>query len=313
MRTCLGIPRRLRASRVLTIGSFDGLHQGHLALVGQATSLAQSFGHLAALLTFHPHPRRFFQPEQGPARVLPWRDRLLRLKALGVDEVFILRFQEALASLSPERFVSEVLVGQLSMKAIVVGEDFRFGQRRAGNVALLQALSEPLGFQVYPVPIVQSSGERSSSSGLRSALLAGDLAQVRALLQGPYMLSGHVCHGQQLGRTLGFPTLNLRMPEDLAARGIFAVWVHGLAPRPLAGVASLGRRPTVEDQGRLLLEVHLLNWSGDAYGRCVRVELVEYLRGEEKFEDLPAMTQQMHRDLQRAGSVLSSSPPVHAP
>jgi riboflavin kinase/FMN adenylyltransferase len=136
--------------------------------------------------------------------------------------------------------------------------------------------------------------------------------QVRALLQAPYLLSGRVSYGQQLGRTLGFPTLNLRMPEDLAARGIFAVWVHGLGPSPLPGVASLGRRPTVEDQGRLLLEVYLFDWQGDAYGRCVRVEMVQHLRGEQKFDDLSLMTQQMHRDLEAARAVLSATPSLHA-
>lgn len=313
MRICVGVPRPSAVARVLTIGNFDGLHQGHLALVRQTTSLAGTLGHKPALVCFHPHPRAFFQPHAAPARVLPWRDRLLALRDLRIEEIFILRFQQALASLSAEQFVSEVLVQTLQMRAIVVGEDFRFGQRRAGDVSLLQALAKPLGFSVHPVPIVQSEGQRISSSALRAALQAGQMGQVRALLQGPYLLSGRVSYGQQLGRTLGFPTLNLRMPEDLAARGIFAVWVHGLAPQPLAGVASLGRRPTVEDQGRLLLEVHLLDWSGEAYGHCVRVELVEYLRGEERFGDLSAMTQQMHHDLQRAGAVLSTSPPVYAP
>ncbi len=308
MRICRGIPAPLDGARALTIGSFDGLHMGHQALVRQTTSLAKDLGLNAALLSFHPHPRSFFRPEQAPSRVLPWRDRWLSLQTQNMQEVFILRFNAALAALSAEQFVHDVLLGQLNMRALVVGEDFRFGQRRVGDVALLEHMSRRHGFTLFPVPIVQSEGARSSSSALRAAIERGDMPQVRALLKGPYLLSARVSHGQKLGRTLGFPTLNLRMPEDLAARGIYAVWVHGLTERPLPGVASLGRRPTVEDQGRLLLEVHVLDWSGDAYGRCVRIELAQHLRGEAKFTDLALMTQQMHRDLDQARDVLSSNP-----
>ncbi|MEY3952039.1 MAG: hypothetical protein RL320_841 [Pseudomonadota bacterium] len=308
MRICRGIPALLEGERALTIGSFDGLHMGHQALVRQTTSCADRLGLHAALLSFHPHPRAYFRPEQAPSRVLPWRDRLMALDALGLQEVFILKFNAALASLTAEHFVTDVLLRKLKMRALMVGQDFRFGQKRAGDVDLLHRMSRTHGFEFTPMPIVESAGQRSSSSSLRTAIEQGDLAQVRTLLKGPYLLSARVSHGQQLGRTLGFPTLNLRMPEDLAARGIYAVWVHGLSPRPLAGVASLGRRPTVEDAGRLLLEVHVLDWSGNAYGHCVRIELAQHLRGEEKFSDLALMTQQMHRDLRQAREFLSSNP-----
>lgn len=308
MRICRGIPAALEGDRALTIGSFDGLHMGHQALVRQTTSLAAEMGLRAALLSFHPHPRAFFRPEQAPSRVLPWRDRWLSLRVQRMQEVFILRFNARLSALTAEQFVEDVLLRQLSMRALVVGEDFRFGQRRAGDVSLLERMSRRHGFVLHPVPIVESEGSRSSSSALRAAIELGDMDQVRALLQGPYVLSARVSHGQKLGRTLGFPTLNLRMPEDLAARGIYAVWVHGLNARPLPGVASLGRRPTVEDEGRLLLEVHVLDWQGDAYGRCVRIELAQHLRKEAKFTDLALMTQQMHLDLKQARDVLSSNP-----
>ena len=309
MRICRGIPRLAKASRALTIGNFDGLHQGHLALVGQTISIAQTAGLRAGLLSFHPHPRAFFQPDQPPSRVMPWRDRLMALQRLGMQDVFILRFKQALASLSAERFVQEILLDQLGAQALIVGEDFRFGQQRRGDVELLQRMARERGFLVYPVPIVSADGRRSSSSALRAALEQGNLAQVRTLLRAPYVLSGRVSYGQQLGRTLGFPTLNLRMPEDLCARGIYAVWVHGLEADPLPGVASLGRRPTVEEEGRMLLEVHVLDWSGTAYGRCVRVELASFLRAEARFDDLASMTQQMHRDLADARAWLA----IHTP
>jgi riboflavin kinase/FMN adenylyltransferase len=241
-----------------------------------------------------------------PARLLPLRDKCLELAALGICEAQILRFNHALASTAATDFVSEVLVRSLQCRHVVVGEDFRFGARRQGDVVLLRQMGHELGFGVSAIGAVEHAGERISSSRLREAISAGDLSQAETLLGRPYRLSGRVQHGQKLGRTLGFPTLNIAMPNDLAARGIFAVTVEGLknegAPpaMPLAGVASLGRRPTVENQGRLLLEVFVFDWSGNAYGHQVRVTLRQFIRPEVRFDSVEAMTLQMHDDLARA-------------
>ncbi|MGA0865635.1 MAG: riboflavin biosynthesis protein RibF, partial [Burkholderiaceae bacterium] len=211
-----------------------------------------------------------------------------------------------MASLSPEDFVQLILVKRLNAKLVIVGEDFRFGHKRAGDLNRLTALGLSHGFAVQGVSEIQYGGERVSSSRLRETLLAGELALARQLLGRPYQLSGRVVRGQQLGRELGFPTLNLKMPEDLVASGIFAVWVEGLDRKPLAGVASLGRRPTVESGGRLILEVHVLDWSAQAYDQHVRVSLVERIRPEMRFDNLEDMTQQMHQDLQQARALLKA-------
>ncbi|MFZ9315373.1 MAG: bifunctional riboflavin kinase/FAD synthetase [Burkholderiaceae bacterium] len=287
--------------RSIAIGSFDGLHLGHQALLTACQKAAEAGGLSTCVLSFHPHPRGFFQPDQTPARLLPLRDKALELAALGIEEAVLLRFNRALASTSAEEFVADILVKHLDCQHVVVGEDFRFGARRQGDVGLLQTLGAALGFGVTAIGAVCAEGLRVSSSQLREALKAGDLAKTEALLGRRYRLSGRVRHGQKLGRTLGFPTLNIAMPSDLAARGIFAVEVEGLNEGPpLLGVASLGRRPTVEDQGRMLLEVFVFDWQGDAYGRRVRVTLRQFIRPEVRFDSLEAMTLQMHNDLAQA-------------
>jgi len=287
--------------RSIAIGSFDGLHLGHQALLAACRTVAGEQDLATCVLSFHPHPRGFFQPGQAPARLLPLRDKALELAVLGIEEAVVLRFNRALAATSAEDFVAQILVKQLRCRHVVVGEDFRFGARRQGDVALLRARGADLGFGVTAIGAVCADGQRVSSSLLREALKAGDLAKTEALLGRRYRLSGRVRHGQKLGRTLGFPTLNIAMPHDLAARGIFAVEVEGLdAGPPRAGVASLGRRPTVEDQGKMLLEVFVFDWQGDAYGRRVRVTLREFIRPEVRFDSIEAMTLQMHNDLAQA-------------
>ena len=290
-----------RRGRSIAIGSFDGLHLGHQALLTACHSAADAANLATCVLSFHPHPRGFFKPDQAPARLLPLRDKALELSALGIEEAVVLRFNRALASTSAEEFVVQILVKQLHGQHVVVGEDFRFGARRHGDVGLLRALGADLGFGVTAIGAVCADGQRVSSSRLREALKAGDLAKTEALLGRRYRLSGRVRHGQKLGRTLGFPTLNIAMPHDLAARGIFAVEVEGLDAGPArAGVASLGRRPTVEEQGKMLLEVFVFDWQGDAYGRRVRVTLRQFIRPEVRFDSIEAMTLQMHNDLAQA-------------
>ncbi|MDN3920121.1 bifunctional riboflavin kinase/FAD synthetase [Roseateles violae] len=310
----------------LTIGNFDGVHRGHQAMLALLKSEAQHRGLPSCVMSFEPHPRDFFarkmgKPELAPARIASLRDKLGELERCGIDQVVVLRFDEQLASLPAQDFIAEVLDRGLGAKYVLVGDDFRFGAKRQGDYASLDAAGRQRGFDVARMMSYEVHGERVSSSAVRAALAAGDMEGAAALLGRPYSISGHVVHGQKLGRRLnessegaadGFRTLNLRFPHDKpAAHGIFAVRTHGLADDPLDGVASLGVRPTVEDAGRVLLEVHCLDWPAalgrdGAYGKLVRVELLHKLRDEARFEGLPALTAAIRRDADAARAYLAT-------
>ena len=291
----------------LTIGNFDGVHRGHQAMLALLINEARHRGVPSCVLSFEPHPRDWFaqsagQPERAPARVSTLRDKLSELERCGIDQVVLLRFDAPFAALAPEHFITQVLVKGLKARYVLVGDDFRFGARRAGDYAMLDAAGDDHGFDVARMQSYEVHGLRVSSSAVREALAAGDMARVNALLGRPYSISGHVVHGRKLGRELGFPTLNLRFAHAKpAASGIFVVRVHGLADTPLRGVASLGVRPTVEDAGRVLLETHCLDWPAalgrdGAYGRCIRVELLHKLHDELKYESLDALKAGIARD-----------------
>ena len=291
----------------LTIGNFDGVHRGHQAMLALLHNEARHRGLPSCVLTFEPHPRDHFanlagKPQLAPARIATLRDKLSELERCGVDQVVVLRFDTSLASLSPQAFVDDVLVRGLGARYVLVGDDFRFGSKRAGDYAMLDAAGQAAGFDVARMLSYEVHGLRVSSSAVREALASGDMARVATLLGRTYSISGHVVHGRKLGRELGFKTLNLRFAHPKpAAMGIFVVQVLGLADRPLQGVASLGARPTVEDAGRMLLEVHCLDWPeplGDdgGYGRCVRVELLHKLHDELRYETIDALRAGISRD-----------------
>lgn len=306
MKVFRGLPNdRARAPCALTIGNFDGVHRGHQALLAHVTAAAQRLGLESAVMTFEPHPREYFARRandlsKAPARIANLRDKLESLSDAGVDRVIVEHFNEHFASMSPREFTEKVLVEGLHVKWLMVGEDFCYGARRAGNVAQLLEAGKEYGFEVHSLPAVLHDATRISSSAVRAALAAGDFDATRALLGHPYSMSGHVIHGAKLGRTLGFPTLNLRVAHRPALAGIFVVQVHGLADQPLPAVASLGVRPTVEDAGRMLLEVHVFDWNQPCYGKLVRVEFLKKLRDEEKYIDLPTLTAAIDRDAQQA-------------
>lgn len=300
------VGRQAAHGRAVAIGSFDGLHLGHQAMLRAVMDDAETHGLCSGLVTFHPHPRAVFRPDQPPGRILPRRDQFLALRTLGLNELHLLPFNTALAKMPAEDFVTQVLVSGLQVASVWVGSDFRFGAKRGGDVALLERMGQQLGFRTQTLPTVLLDGERVSSTRLREALRNGHMEEVRRLLGRPYQLSGHVAHGAKIGRTLGIPTLNIRMPEDLQASGIYAVRVHGLGDRPIDGVASLGRRPVVEDQGRLLLEVHLFNWEGDAYGHAVSVDLLAFLRPELPYTTLDDMMVQVRQDIADAQETLNA-------
>ena len=302
MKVFRGLPNAAaRAPCALTIGNFDGVHLGHQALLGRVRAAASGLGLEAAVMTFEPHPREFFAQRAGdlssaPPRIANLRDKLQSLSDNGIDRVIVEHFSAPFAALSPQEFTEKVLVEGLHVKWLMVGDDFCYGARRAGNVAMLQEAGQRYGFHVETLPTVMNGSTRISSSAVRQALAEGDFGHAEQLLGHPYAISGHVVHGQKLGRTLGFPTLNLRVPHRPALSGVFIVQVHGLSDGPLPAVASLGVRPTVDDSGRVLLEVHIFDFSQQCYGKQVRVEFLCKIRDEEKYVDLPTLTAAIQND-----------------
>ena len=291
---------------VVCIGAFDGLHLGHRALVGRAVSRARELGVPAVALGFEPLPREFFAKDAKPPRLMLPRAKLEGLYGLGCDGVGLLRFNAKLASMPAEEFVREVLVGRLGAREAWVGPEFRFGKGRAGDMALLRSMGAELGFAAHEIDPVQLEGERVSSTRIRAALATGDFDAATRLLGRPYAIGGHVVRGQQLGRTLGYPTANLRYGgKTPALRGIYATWVHGVAGEPWPSVSSFGTRPTVFGIDPLL-EAHLFDFDGDLYGRRIEVEFVARLRDEEKFPDLPTMVAQIQRDDEQARRILNA-------
>ena len=307
------------AGQAITIGNFDGVHCGHQAMLALLNSEARHRGLPSCVLTFEPHPRDYFarlsgQPELAPARICTLRDKLRELQRCGVDRVVVQRFDARLAGLSPQAFIDQVLVRGLGARYVLVGDDFRFGARRAGDYALLDAAGARLGIDVARMLSYEVHGLRVSSSAVRDALAAGDMARSAALLGRPYAISGPVVHGKKLGRTLGFRTLNLRFGHHRpAAMGIFVVRVDALGDAPLAGVASLGVRPTVEDAGRVLLEVHCLDWpaglaSEAGYGRRINVSLLHKLHDELKYDGLDALRAGIAQDSADARAWWAANP-----
>ena len=301
------LPSRLaQAGSAVTIGNFDGVHRGHQAMLALLTNEARHRGLPSCVLTFEPNPRDYFarragQPDAAPARVATLRDKLAELERCGIDRVVVARFDAAFAAQSPQAFVDDMLVRSLGARYVLVGDDFRFGAKRAGTYTMLDEAGGRAGFDVARMNSYQVHGLRVSSSAVRDALAAGDLSRAAELLGRPYSISGHVLHGAKLGRELGFRTLNLRFGHPKpAAMGIFAVDVLGMGASPLPGVASLGVRPTVEAAGRVLLEVHCLHWPlpPDAgYGRTVRVELLHKLHDERKYASLQALRDGIAQDV----------------
>ncbi len=289
----------------LSIGNFDGVHRGHRALLKQLVEGAKERDLVSCVMTFEPHPKEFFAPEQAPPRIMNLRDKLAAFSKIGIDRVVVEHFNSAFARLSPEEFVSEIIVKRLNAKWILIGDDFCYGAKRAGNFASLKAAGQQYGFEVSSIQTILEDGERISSSALRAALANGDMLQAEKLLGRPYGISGHVIHGQKLGRTLGFPTLNLAVANHLhhrkpATTGIFTAQVIGLSEKPLPAVASLGVRPTVEDQGRVLLETHIFDYQQDVYGKIITVELLEKIRDEAKYDDLDTLTNAIAADAAHA-------------
>ncbi|MCL2875693.1 MAG: bifunctional riboflavin kinase/FAD synthetase [Betaproteobacteria bacterium] len=312
---------------VLTIGNFDGLHIGHQALLRLLANRAGERGLPASVLTFEPHPREFFSPLDAPARLTSLREKLLLLGDNHVDHVHVQPFNHRFSNLSAQGFIQSVLVHGLKVRHLLVGDDFRFGERRKGDFALLQAAGSEHGFGVEAMPTLSVSGERASSSAVRTALEASDFGHAAHFLGRPYSIAGQVAHGNQLGRQIGFPTLNFTLRHRRPAlSGVFTVEVEGLHPPPgrlkdgsapaggseqsarggrapgsrVRGVANVGIRPTVGNAPQFRLEVHLLDWSGECYGAHLRVHFFHKLRDELRFPSIDALKAQIGLDVQAA-------------
>ena len=289
-----------RPGTALAIGSFDGVHRGHAALLGRVRDLAARRGLVPAVLTFEPLPREFFAPATAPARISSLTERLHEISRLGIGTAFVQRFDARFAALEPEAF-AERLAGAHGCRHVLVGEDFRFGARRAGDVPLLAKLGQGLGFEVEVLPRIDADGERISSTRVREALARGDFDGAERLLGRRYAITGRVVHGAKRGRALGFPTANVRLARPKPAlTGIFAVKCFGAATRGLEGVASLGNNPAVTHRGPATLEAFLFDFSGSLYGRRLTIEFVKKLRDEAHFASLDELAAQIRRDCEAA-------------
>ena len=307
MRVWRTISERSRLPTALTIGNFDGVHRGHQVMLARLKDQARALSLRACVLTFEPHPLELFAPQTAPTRLTSLREKLELLAAHGVECVQVSRFDRAYAGRSPQDFIEHVLLAGLGMRWLLIGDDFRFGARRAGNFALLQEASGRFGFSVEAMPTVQLGGVRVSSSAVRAALAAGRLAEAEALLGRPYSISGRVVHGEKLGRKIGYPTANVQLRHNRPPlSGIFAVRTVDGAGHTRHGAASLGLRPTVDDSGRAKLEVHLFDFAGELYGQHLRVDFLHKIRDEEKFPDLESLQARIARDCEIAKQFLNA-------
>ncbi|MDK9724721.1 MAG: bifunctional riboflavin kinase/FAD synthetase [Sterolibacteriaceae bacterium MAG5] len=303
------VPDRATTPTVLTIGNFDGLHLGHRAMLERLAVQARALGLPAAVMTFEPHPRELFAPDQAPARLTSMREKLALLESCGVDRAYICRFDRRLAGLPAAEFIDRILVQGLAVRHVIIGDDFRFGQGRVGDFEMLRSAGQSCGFTAEAMHTVECDGERVSSSAVREALAAGDLEHAARLLGRPYEIAGRVVHGGKIGRQLGFPTANIQLKRKrLPLTGVFAVAVTGVDKRHLPGAASIGVRPTLGQGLRPVLEVHLFDFDREIYGAHVAVHFLHKLRDEWKFDSLDALKAQIARDVENTRDYFAGKP-----
>jgi riboflavin kinase/FMN adenylyltransferase len=282
---------------VATIGNFDGVHLGHQAVIGQLAEKGASLGLPTTVIIFEPQPLEYFQPERAPARLSRLREKLQALRRFSVDRVLCIRFDRQFAAMEAEDFIRQVLVEGLGVRYLVVGDDFRFGHGRRGDFAMLLGAGANYGFQAVHMHTFRLGEERVSSTRVRNALEAGDLAAAERLLGRPYRMCGRVAHGNKIGRTLGIPTANIHLHRKRSPlHGIFVVDVYGLEHEPLAGAASIGTRPTV-DGTHTLLEIHLLDFDDHIYGRYLQIDFLHRIRDEEKYDTMDELKQRIEQDI----------------
>ncbi len=299
MRVFRSLPAVAPTAVALTIGNFDGVHLGHQAMLARLTAAARTLGVASCVMTFEPHPREFFAPDQAPTRLTSLREKLELLAQAGVERVQVCRFNFDFAKTTPEDFIERILQRGLAARWILVGDDFRFGARRGGDLAMLKQAAGRCGFEVHAMQSVMTHGVRVSSTAVRDALAAGDMHRAHGLLGRPYSISGRVVSGERIGRKLGFPTANVLMKHNRPAlTGIFAVNVHGLGAQPLPGAASLGVRPTLTNIPQPCLEVHLLDFHREIYGAHLQVDFLHKFRDEEKYADVETLKRAIATDVE---------------
>lgn len=288
---------------IATIGNFDGLHLGHQAVIQKVQDKAASLGFASTVISFEPLPAEYLR-QPPPTRILPLRDKLIYLQALQVRQFACLSFNQALAQMEPENFIQTILLDGLQVRALVVGDDFRFGRKRRGDYQMLQDLGATQGMEVLQASTLLHANERVSSTWVREALAKADLSSVKTLLGRPYTLSGRIRHGDKRGRTIGFPTLNLRIPENIALRkGVYAVHAARHDQALVKGIANLGSRPTVNGL-ETRLEVHLFDFTEQVYQQHWTIEPVAFIRDEQRFESFDLLKQQIKLDVEQAHSLL---------
>ena len=293
----------LPSACVATIGNFDGLHLGHQKIIDKLKLKAEELELPLTIISFEPLPSEFFMPAP-PARIYPMRDKVRLMHNMEVDNYLCLTFNNAFASMSPEDFIQEILLDRLNVKYLGIGDDFRFGHKRAGDSKLLKKVGEAAGMTVVDTATCFQDGERISSTRIRVHLENGDISTANKLLGHSYQLSGRIRHGEKKGRTIGFPTINMKILEHIAPqRGVYAVKVHGLATNPIKGVANLGNRPTVGGTENRL-ETHMFNFDRDVYGEYACIELVEFIRPEKCFESFDLLKAQILNDAETAKNIL---------
>lgn len=299
MQILRSVPDVASSPIALTIGNFDGVHLGHQAMLARLRAAASARGLPACVMTFEPHPREFFAPDQAPVRLTTLREKCGLLAQHGVDRVQVCRFNFALAQVTAQEFIERLLVRGMGVRWLQVGDDFRFGARRAGDLAMLKIFAPRHGYEVETMPTVMLDGVRVSSTAVREALADGNVAQAQRLLDRPYSISGRVVRGDQFGRKLGFPTANVQMRHNRPPLcGIFAVEFHRAGGAVLRGVASLGVRPTVKARGAApVLEVHLFDFAAEIYGEPVRVDFLHKFRDEAKYVDVDTLQRQIAQDV----------------
>jgi riboflavin kinase/FMN adenylyltransferase len=312
-----GTPTQAEKPVALVIGNFDGVHLGHQAMLSRLKETSKRLNLASCVMTFEPHPREFFAPDQAPTRLTSLREKLELLAEYGVDQVQICRFNYDFAKIGAKEFVAHILQQGLAAQWVLVGDDFRFGARRAGDLAMLRSLSSSYGFEVEEMSTYNVDGIRVSSTAVRKALSSDDLGLARRLLGRPYSISGKVVNGDKLGRRIGFPTANMQLRHNRPPlSGIFAVEVRGAldtSPQQVTrGVASLGVRPTVHEDGKPVLEVHLFDFNQEIYGQHLRMDFLHKLRDEEKYSDLDTLIRQIRLDVENAKKYFQTSQSVTA-
>lgn len=291
---------------VATIGKFDGIHLGHQQILEAVVARAKQMQLPSAVIVFEPDPQEYFAGDKAPARLTRFGEKWRLFEQLGIDKVICLRFAKSLASMEAEDFINDLLIDRLQVKHLIVGDDFRYGRQRQGDFKLLQALGRE-HFSVQSTASIKQGTERISSTLIRQKLASGDIKAAKQLLGRPFALLGKIVHGDKLGRTLNFPTINVPLRRRVSPlQGVYLVRVHGLKEIAIWGVANIGRRPTVNGQ-QARLEVHLLDFNRDCYGERVEVEIIEQLRQEQKFDSLDALKQQIKADIDAAKQIIQTT------